>query len=273
MPLLPPENLAYPVRISIGGSVGSGFYYNTETSIFLVTAKHVLFKNGLELYSSKATLNSRDAKSNPIELVVDCEALQSSGDLKKHDTADVTVIKIGSFVDQAQDGPRSISFGPDVEVSKGRGGVILGLPADATHKFDQVGISNRTILTAFPGKSLGTTGQIDHSHPLLRQGIVAGKTDDRRIVLDCPSYFGNSGGFVLEIIEEAGQRWIKGIGLISQQVPFVEELWSKQFKVKTSVRYENSGYSIVEPMDRVQELVALFDVPPALFDAPPAAPV
>jgi hypothetical protein len=38
-------------------------------------------------------------------------------------------------------------------------------------------------------------------------------------------------------------------------VPFVEELWSKQFKVQTGVRYENSGYSLVEPMDRVEELL------------------
>jgi hypothetical protein len=273
VPLLPPENLAYPVHISIGGSVGSGFYYNTETSIFLVTACHVLFKNGLELYSSKATLNSRDAKSNPIELVADCAALQTSSDLKKHGKADVAVIKIGSFVDQAQVGPRKFNFGPGVEtISKG-GGVMLGLPDAATLKFDQVGISNRAILFAFPGKSLGREGQIDHSRPLLRQGMIAGKTDDWRIVLDCPSYFGNSGGLVVEVIEEQGQRWIKGIGLISDQVPFIEELWSKQFKVQTSVRFENSGYSIVEPIDRVQELVALFDAPPALFDAPPAAPV
>jgi hypothetical protein len=38
-------------------------------------------------------------------------------------------------------------------------------------------------------------------------------------------------------------------------VPFVEELWSKQFKAQTGVRYENSGYTIVEPMDRIFDLL------------------
>jgi hypothetical protein len=46
----------------------------------------------------------------------------------------------------------------------------------------------------------------------------------------------------------------RGIGLAVEMIPFVEELWSKQFKAQTGVRYENSGYSLIEPMDRVEEL-------------------
>jgi hypothetical protein len=38
-------------------------------------------------------------------------------------------------------------------------------------------------------------------------------------------------------------------------VPFIEELWSKQFNVLVGMRHENSGYSIVEPMDRILELL------------------
>jgi hypothetical protein len=110
---------------------------------------------------------------------------------------------------------------------------------------------NRAVLFAYRGVSLGKNHQIDHNRPLLRQGMIAGKTEDERIVLDCPAYSGNSGGLVVEIVDEPGNHRNLGIGLISEQVPFVEELWSKQFKTQVAVRFENSGYSIAEPIDRV----------------------
>jgi hypothetical protein len=46
-----------------------------------------------------------------------------------------------------------------------------------------------------------------------------------------------------------------GIGIATEMIPFVEELWSKQFNKQVGVRYENSGYAIVEPMDRILELL------------------
>jgi len=88
----------------------------------------------------------------------------------------------------------------------------------------------------------------------LRRGIVAGKTEDHRIVIDCPVYFGNSGALIVEIEHPR----IYSIGIAVEMVPFVEELWSKQFNALTSVRYENSGYALVEPIGRAEEL---FDPP------------
>jgi hypothetical protein len=44
-----------------------------------------------------------------------------------------------------------------------------------------VEVSRQIILLGYP-ISLGTTGQLDVSRPLLRQGMVAGKTEDRRRV-------------------------------------------------------------------------------------------
>jgi trypsin-like peptidase len=254
VPLLHPNNLLYPVRISIGPSTGSGFYCHNDASMYLATAKHVLFARGLELYQSEATLVSTSDKSSLITITIDCASLLERNDLKKHPTADVAVIKIGDVLQQNKftlvPGVTAISSSGDDDV-----GTLVGLPAKQFRRFKDVGISNRAILFAYPGVSLGTHNQIDHRRPLLRQGIIAGTTEDDRIVLDCPSYFGNSGGLVVEIVEDAGRRENLGVGLISEQVPFVEELWSKQFKVQTGVRYENSGYSIAEPMDRIEELL------------------
>jgi hypothetical protein len=66
---------------------------------------------------------------------------------------------------------------------------------------------------------------------------------------------------VVEIIESPGQTRIRGIGIAVEMVPFVEELWSKQYKTQTGLRYENSGYSIVEPMDRILDVVSVIDPP------------
>jgi hypothetical protein len=131
---------------------------------------------------------------------------------------------------------------------------MIGLAVTGTQKFDDVSISNTIFLFGYPA-SLARTGALDKEKPLLRTGIVAGKTDDRRIIIDCPAYFGNSGGLVIEVAQGSGGLWYPGIGIAVKMVPFVEELWSKQFGVQVGQRYENSGYAIVEPMDRVLELL------------------
>ncbi|HQP56640.1 MAG TPA: hypothetical protein PLN83_11065 [Syntrophorhabdus sp.] len=42
---LPDNNLSYPVLlVGKDGSTGSGFFYNKENAIYLITARHVLFK-------------------------------------------------------------------------------------------------------------------------------------------------------------------------------------------------------------------------------------
>jgi hypothetical protein len=102
---VPDDNLAYPVLITLklknGGIIyGSGFYINTANSVYLVTAKHVLFPNlagqlvdaDLELisYSRDVTAPQR------ITITTSTSLLNANGNIKPHQTRDVTVIKIGS---------------------------------------------------------------------------------------------------------------------------------------------------------------------------------
>jgi hypothetical protein len=94
------------------------------------------------------------------------------------------------------------------------------------------------------------------NNPITKPQLTELQAAVRAIVIDCPCYFGNSGALVLEIDESESKKvTFRGIGVVSQLIPFVEELWSKQFKLKAALRYENSGYSLVEPMDRVEELL------------------
>jgi hypothetical protein len=66
-------------------------------------------------------------------------------------------------------------------------------------KFADVLISNDVYIFGYPS-SVGHSGQLDHTRPLLRKGIVAGKNEAKNtIILDCPVHQGNSGGLALQI--------------------------------------------------------------------------
>lgn len=257
---IPQNNLRYPVQVTLGAgkSSGSGFYLNTETAAYLVSATHVFYRNGLELYDEHATLTSlaEDMKAKVI-LKLNCRKLQDAGDLRRHPTADVLVCKLGHVIVENE---KRLLISEDGVVNPALAagnptGEIVGLSIKNITKFEDVGISNTSYLFGYPS-SLGKQAQLDRSTPLLRHGIVAGKTENGRIVVDCPVYFGTSGGLVIETVEKGiFQKDHKGIGIAVEMIPFVEELWSKQFRVQTGSRYENSGYALVEPMDRVLELI------------------
>jgi hypothetical protein len=253
---LPQNNLTYPVLVSTEkGGNGSGFYLSTDNAMYLVTACHVLFKDSLELYPGTTRLTSLTSDfTSKAHFEVDSTRLLASGALKKHPTADVAVCKIANIPSATDrkiellDGIRQAGAGFPPSA------LVMGLSALGTRRIQEVTISNDVFLFSYP-TTLGRETQIDRHKPLLRKGIVAGKTDDGRLVIDCPVYFGNSGGLVIEVsIAPAGATFM-GIGIATEMVPFVEELWSKQFKTQTGVRYENSGYTVVEPMDRIFDLL------------------
>jgi hypothetical protein len=124
----------------------------------------------------------------------------------------------------------------------------IAMRRENCHRLSEVGVGNSVWLYGYP-TSLAND-DLDLKTPLLRAGIVAGITKRYQIVLDCPSYFGNSGGLATELVGEDHF----GIGVAIKMIPFAEKLYSREFK-QVGIRYENSGYSLIEPMDRVFELV------------------
>lgn len=251
MPNIPADNLAYPVRIELPGSKGSGFLLNDGHLLWLVTAKHVFFRNGLELYSGNATVTIlAENLTDKLVLELDCAQLLQNDRLRKHRDADVAVVAIGPLTEESFNLAPGITRIGNVVPDHAR---IIGLDIQFAIDSAAVGVSNDVYHFGY-SSSLGKD-QLDPAYPLLRKGIVAGKTPTGVIVIDCPTYFGNSGGLVVQHEVIGLQHQVRGIGIAIQMVPFVEELWSKQYKVQTGVRYENSGYSLVEPMDRVKELL------------------
>jgi hypothetical protein len=119
--------------------------------------------------------------------------------------------------------------------------------------FDQVLSGNDVMLFGYPSSlALQALQQLDPTRPLLRKGIIAGVNPEKKsIILDCPVYFGNSGGPVLEMDRDGFQIQLRIIGVVNQFVPFIQQAGSQTFEMQFA---SNSGYSIITPMDFVLEL-------------------
>jgi hypothetical protein len=257
MRYLPDDNLSYPVLIELnGGSSGSGFYLNLrDEKVFLVTALHVLFKMddpNKPLRASTAKLTSYDQNlqiTTPIELEIDLSSLP----IRKNDTKDLVLVEISSV---RRVGERTaLDFHAGVRrVSQGNP-TVVAVPYTALKKFNDVLVSNEVFLLGYPNSlSFPSEPQIEFRKPLLRKGVIAGKNLLKEtIILDCPVYFGNSGGLAIEVENVGAQRYFKIIGVVSQYIPFVERLQSLQLGYM-NVNYENSGYSVVVPIDTILDL-------------------
>jgi hypothetical protein len=287
---IPDDNLAYPVLITLGnGNFGSGFFLNTEDSVYLVTAKHVLFDpTNQHLFDQHATLlsYSKDLSDpTPNRIVLDFAILQQAGKVKPHPSQDVVVVQVFSVISAPPSLPSSNSSAPPqppgappsqesssqaahparnmlpvagVQIVSYSASGVLGADISALRTFDKVLVGNEAMVFGYPN-SLGLQQfpQLDPNRPLLRKGIVAGTNPGKKsIILDCPVYFGNSGGPVLEMDRGAFSTQLSIIGVVDQYVPFLQGGGSQTPTMAFAMQIQtNSGYSIAIPMDFVLELV------------------
>lgn len=269
--LIPDNNLAYPVLITLkNGASGSGFYLNTGSDLYLVTARHVLYEpnpdpNIRKLRDVQAGLlsYSKDISDpTPTLLEVDLLVLEKDGDLRPHASADVAVAKIGTIDSSdvsTEQRPLTVSFRSGVTMKSHAVNGLVGAQMDIVKKFDQVLTGNEVILFGYPNSlGLQPDAQFDSHRPLLRKGIVAAQNIQKRsIILDCPVYQGNSGGPVIQIEPDDANVFMTHfniIGVVNEFIPFAD-VWLNVREGFYNKTLMNSGYSIASPMDVVLELV------------------
>jgi S1-C subfamily serine protease len=250
---IPDDNLAYPVFVVAGNSTGSGFYMTKEKETFFITAKHVLFDPASNLLRSpNVTLisYSKDLTDSTKNIVnVNMALLQTSNDLRAHKAQDVVAVKVFNMITGS-----TISPVVGVAITSASKTGFLTVDFKIVKTFDQVLTGNDVMVFGYP-TSLGLQQfpQLDPLRPLLRKGIVAGTNPAARtLVLDCPVYFGNSGGPVIEIDRQAFGTSLSIIGVVDQYVPFVQQAGSQTLSMQLQA---NSGYSLAVPMDYVLELI------------------
>lgn len=269
-----PENyLKYPVLVTMDNGVSSsGFYFNDHKGdIYFITARHVFFEKAKSkkedaseeeyiLRGQKALLMSYPAEEELKDAVfIELNLDQLKENILRHETQDVAAVQIGTV--QRKGNLHTVALFEGV-VRKGlpgqdTTGTILGAGADVIKKMDEILTGNEVFVFGYP-TSLGIENypQIDYNKPLLRKGVIAGKNEtNQTIVLDCPIHYGNSGGPAIEAEETAnGQTRFSVIGVVTEFVPF-DHKWYYKRKPLFGKDLENSGYSIVVPMDTVLELI------------------
>jgi V8-like Glu-specific endopeptidase len=264
---LPEGHLAAPVLIRAGNVEASGFFMRNDKFQFFITAKHVLFVNKPGdpskkiLINEAATLIARpvDPAENVRDIMnLNLRELYDDGDIKYSESSDVVIVRVAKVVKSGKrtDMTSVIPFDKIKSMQVPKSGV-LHFPVEQTKKLNQVLIGNEVYLFGYP-TSLGIKGfpQIESDKPLLRKGIIAGTNSKlKTIILDCPTYPGNSGGPVVEI-EQIGVNEFQArlIGVVSEFVPY-EIKWSNSRYNYTNSEIQNSGYSVITPIDIVLELM------------------
>ena len=259
---VPDDNLAYPVLISLRlknglTNYGSGFYFNAADGVYLVTARHVLFPpqpgdQKIELLDANVELMSYSKEISTekrIVLSASLSALNAIGKIKAHPLRDVAVLKIADTIHPTM----NLNYTAGISINAPKNATLLGVPRENIKLYDEVLVGNDVILYGYPLSLVqpDKNSKLDPLRPLLRRGLIAGLNDSRRtIILDCPVYRGNSGGPAVEIEPEDLQEKLRIIGVATEFVPLIEG--AEDFLVQF-----NSGYSIVEPMDGVLELIPL----------------
>lgn len=236
---------------SMNGSSGTGFFFYYSNQTYLITAKHVLYDmqtNTLldsvilaEYYPEDVT------KSKQNYLRMDLNKLSRDRNVKYSKDGDVAIIKLSK----------------SENINRLNEGAILNedLPLNAivvsqVGCYDSAVLGDDVYIVGYP-KSLGLSEayQYDFNRPLLRKGALAGKSQkNNTLVVDCPSYPGNSGGPVYEVSYSGD---IKLIGIVVSFIPLVERELNLIYKT-TNSHFVNSGYSVVEPVDKVIKLINLF---------------
>lgn len=244
---------SWAVLIRTTAGEGSGFYMKDTARkiICLVTASHViidpiqkkLFSDSILFTSYKKNSQRDDRDSFMVSLV----AASQAGLLQYNIQDDVAVIQFAKSQD------RAISYLPFVrKVSKSN--TFLNIPE--TTNFASITQLNTLldIYTVGYPKSL-TLVSFDYNRPLIRKGMISGidrKTN--RIIVDCATYQGNSGGMVFALNPMSGEVGI--VGLVSQFVPF-EERWINEAYKYFNTNVYNSGYSVVIPADLIMQQINL----------------
>ena len=260
---IPDDNLAYPVLVQRSDGAASGFYLNTAGSIYLVTAKHVLFdpqRGSLRVPQVDLLSYPRNPKEAGRNiLAIDLAVLLGAGEVKAHNQEDVVVVRIGTTAEGATGdaaGGRRLTLHPSITVREATASGLLGVAVENVKKYDDVLVGNEVIVFGYPiSLGLKELPQLDPLRPLLRAGIVAGQNPTTRsLVIDCAAYPGNSGGPVVELTREAFHVQFKVIGVLREFVPFEEKSVNVPFGYVNRL-ITNSGYAVATPMDFVLELI------------------
>lgn len=253
---------------------GSGLFLMDSDFVYFVTARHNLFsiesiRNedktdtvfNLISHNAKLVFYSVDfTKESPTILDINLDSLNDYGCIEFDHSHDIAIILLGLLPTRSRiDSIVAIEWIGYTGANKNSNVNILS--NSNTLKYSDVNIGNDIILFGFPGSiGLIEKPQFDYSRPLLRKGIIAGKYEKyKSVIIDSPTFFGNSGGPVYEKINAWDYITYKLIGIVTEYIPYIEK-WENKSNGAINVQTMNSGYSIVTSIDFAFNLMKRFDI-------------
>lgn len=244
---------------------GSGIFIKQSNYIFFATARHILFdyikKEDTVLTFLPSLGNLRYyahdiVTDEPTVMVIDLKKAYNDKMIKYSENHDIAVIAVGYYLN-TKDSIGIVKYYDFID--KNKVSFIHPIGSDMMTNYNEVALSDDVIIFGYP-TSIGLKGnpQFDNERPLLRKGIVAGKYEKQKtIIIDCPSYFGNSGGPVWKFYIEGLTTYAKLIGINSQYIPYVD-VWVNEQKGIKNIENSNSDYSVVVPIEFAIELMNKF---------------
>lgn len=229
--------------------VGTGFLVGYRrpgvNEVFLITNKHVV-QNQTSLCIRFNAQNGAAAKDFPLNI------RKPSGDfdfsLHPHNEVDIVAVSLNTQF--LADNRSQYSF------------FDLNTCAITLSKMKELGLAEGNFIYSlgFPMNLVAKTRQ----YPICRLGCISRISDiyeqDNAIdfLVDSQTFPGNSGGPVVTL--EAGEGlngMAKLIGVLHAYIPYKESLYSRQTGRERSVMEENSGLTLVQPVDRIIEVVEI----------------
>lgn len=238
--------------------VGTGFLVgrkekdNPETfTVYIITNKHVVREQNL-LYVRFNNANNSGVKDLELPLLVN----EDEKNYSEHPIKDVDVVAVQILPQVIIDNHLSLSFFDEDDHSL----TLL--------QMKDTGVDEGSLVYAlgFPMNLVDDTIKA----PICRLGcisrianlFVSSESNDGFLV-DAQTYPGNSGG---PIVSRPEQMSIEGtisndkanlIGILCAYIPYQEVLFSRQTGRDRMIQEENSGLTIVQPVDRIKEVVEL----------------
>jgi len=241
-------NYSCLIKLPNHQSTGSGIFVTNGNSTFLVTAKHVLYDietNELLDRNLEIIYYFDVVKGSQNSIILDLNGLQREGRVLSDSINDIAVVKIGNRHKENEIHLTHILYQntPDQ---------VSSFPIEFFTFYDEVPIGEDVLMLGYPSSlGLKELPNYDFSRPLLRSGIVAGKSNrNRTIIIDASAFGGNSGGPVF--MKKNDKYSI--IGLVVQFIPYQNNIYGEQGNIVLK-GLENSGYSILEAPDKIRDLM------------------
>lgn len=231
-------------KIWIGTGFLIGFSRGDKKDIFLLTNKHVLERQK-QVFIRFNKLDGSAANDFPLDLRTNDGAHLYS--IHPKNEVDVAAVKLNSdFLAKSES--QYQYFDIDSETM-------------TLEQMDSENMNEGCFVYAL-GFPMNLVAK-DRQYPICRLGCISRISDayefDNAVdfLVDAQTFPGNSGGpIVVRTIDESGKgNEQKLIGILSAYIPYREPLYSRQTGQQRSLMEENSGLTVVHPVDRIREVI------------------